>query len=111
MKIDGFVKMLLLVIAIFLGIIALRPYAAPPVAEAQYGGAYPVYIEPGDVAMSSADGRHNEVGKLVIDLRNGNIWGFPGLGRVPRPIGMSTSTPLTSHPFLVGKWALTDMDK
>ena len=84
MKIDGFVKMLLLVIAIFLGIIALRPYAAPPVAEALSGGAYPVYIEPGNVAMSSADGRHNEVGKHVIDLRNGNL-GISGAGASAPP--------------------------
>jgi hypothetical protein len=34
MKIDGFVKVLLMVIAIFLRVTALRPYMAPPVVEA-----------------------------------------------------------------------------
>jgi hypothetical protein len=42
MKIDRSVKSLLMVIAFSLGVIALRPYVAPPVVEAQSGEGYPV---------------------------------------------------------------------
>ena len=110
MKIDWFVKFLLLVIVILLGVIALRLYVAPPVVKAESLGTYfPLHIEPGNVNLTSPDGKYSGVGKLVIDLRNGNIWGFPALGTVPR--SLSDFTPITSHPYLVGKWALTDMDK
>jgi hypothetical protein len=47
MKIDRFVQFLLLVIAVSLAAIALRPYVAPPVVEAQSGEGHPFYIEPG----------------------------------------------------------------
>jgi hypothetical protein len=47
MKIDRFVKFFLPVIALSLGMIALRPYATPPVAKAQSGEGHPFYIEPG----------------------------------------------------------------
>jgi hypothetical protein len=111
MKLDGFVRFLLLVIAIFLGVIALHPYLTPPAVQAQSGGAYPLYIEPGGVRMSAPDGVHGAIGKLVIDLRNGNVWGFPALGQLPHAMGEPNSTPPISHPFLLGKYALADMDK
>jgi len=108
MKTDWFVKFLLLVIAIFLGIIAVRPYLAPPVVEAQSGGGYPVYFAPGYVSLLDSNG-HNVWGREAIDLRNGNIWGFPGFTQEAfRPLD---NTLPTSHPILLGKYALADMDK
>ena len=56
MKIDWFVKILLLPIAVSLAAIALRPYVAPPAASAQSGQPYPLYIEP-DSAMLRAPER------------------------------------------------------
>ena len=111
MRLDGFVRFLLLVIAIFLGVIALHPYLTPPAVQAQSGGAYSLYIEPGDVRMSAPDGVHGAIGKLVIDLRNGNVWGFPTLTQDPYPAAGPNSAPPTSHPFMLGKFALADMDK
>ncbi|MFZ0960934.1 MAG: hypothetical protein WAO35_08510 [Terriglobia bacterium] len=109
MKIDGFVKFLLLVIAIFLGIIALRPYVAPPRVEAQSTGAYyPMYIEHGFVWLPSPKGG-SVAGRLVLDLRTGNIWGFPGFTQDTFEI-LDKKLP-TSHPVLLGKWELADMDK
>lgn len=108
MRIDWFVKVLLMVIAIFLGIIALRPYVAPPVVEAQADEGYPVYIERGAVWLPSPKGG-SVAGRVVIDLRNGNIWGFPGFTQ--DTFDVFDKTLPTSHPILLGKWALTDMDK
>jgi hypothetical protein len=108
MKIDGFVKFLLLVIAIFLGIIALRPYLAPPVVEAQSSGAYPVYFAPSAVMLSTPNGG-SSWGRVAIDLRNGNVRGFPGFTQ--DTFGAFDKTLPTSHPMLLGKLALADMDK
>ena len=112
MKIDWFVKCLLLIIAILLGIIAQRPYVAPPVVKAESVGTYyPLYIEPGPVSLPGRDALGNVLGRVVVDLRNGNVWGFPELSSGPSPANAFNPTVATSHPFLLGRWALTDMDK
>ncbi len=111
MKIDRFVKFLLLVIAVSLGSIALRPYAAPPAVEAQSGEVHPFYIEPGVSMLRAPDGSRQMLGRVVIDMRNGNAWGFPTLTQDPYPAAGPNSTPPTSHPFLLGKFAFSDMDK
>jgi hypothetical protein len=111
MKSDRFVKFLLLVIAVSLGMIALRPYAAPPVVEAQSGEGHPFYIEPGVAMLRAPDGSRQVLGRVVIDMRNGNVWGFPTLTQDPYPAAGPNSAPPTSHPFMLGKFALADMDK
>jgi len=111
MKIDRLVKILLFVIAVSLAAIALRPYLAPPPAMAQSGDAYPLYIEPGTNILRAPDGSRSAMGKVVIDLRDGNIWGFPTLSPDPYPSPGTNSTPPTSHPFLLGKFAFADMNK
>jgi hypothetical protein len=111
MKIDRFVKFLLLVIAVSLGVIAVRPYVAPPVVEAQSGDGYPFYVEPGTAMLRAPDGTRQVLGKVVVDMRSGNIWGFPTMTQDPYPAAGAQTTPQTSHPFLLGKFALTDMDK
>ena len=108
MKIDWFVKSLLLLIALFLGIIALRPYVAPPVVQAQAAEGYPIHFEPGAVWLPDGHG-NNVPGRVVEDLRNGNIWGFPGFTQDTFDT-FDKSLP-TSHPVLLGKYALTDLDK
>jgi hypothetical protein len=110
MKTDRFVKFVMLVIAVSLAVIALRPYVAPPVAEAQSGEARPFYIEPGVAMLRAPDGSRQMLGKVFIDLRNGNIWGFPTLTQDPYPPPGTNRTPPTSRPFLLGKFALADTD-
>ncbi|MGA3323686.1 MAG: hypothetical protein ABSF45_04385 [Terriglobia bacterium] len=61
--------------------------------------------------MLYAQNDRNVTGRIVIDLRNGNVWGFPEfLETSPQDFVMNPHVP-TSHPVLLGKWALTDMDK
>lgn len=110
MTFDHFTKALLLVIAISLVAIALRPYIAPPAVMAE-SGAGPYYIEPGTAVLRAPDGSRQVMGKVVVDLRNGNIWGFPTFTQDPYPAAGANTTPQTSHPFLLGKFALSDMDK
>ncbi|MGB6385070.1 MAG: hypothetical protein WBD25_12795 [Terriglobales bacterium] len=111
MKFDRVVKSLLLVIAVSLSAIAVRPYVAPTAVMAQSGDAHDVYVEPGTAMLRAPDGSRQVLGKVVIDLHNGNVWGFPTLTPDPYPSTGSQTTPQTSHPFLLGKFALADMDK
>lgn len=111
MKADYSVKGLLLVIAVALSAIALRPYIAPPVVAAQSVEAGPFYIEPGVTGLRAPDGSQQVLGKVVVDLRNGNIWGFPTLTRDPYPAAGAKTTPPVSHPFFLGKFAFEDMTK
>lgn len=110
MRTNRFIECLLSVIAVLLGIIAVRPYAAPAVVSAQSGEPSSFFVEPGVTMLHAPDGSRQVLGKVVIDMRNGNVWGFPTLSREPYPVaGPSASAP-TSHPFLLGKFALTDME-
>ena len=68
MKTDRFVKFLLLVIAVSLGMIALRPYAAPPLVEAQSGEGHPFYIEPGVAMLRAPDGSRQVLGLSLIHI-------------------------------------------
>ena len=50
-------------------------------------------------------------GKVVVDMRNGKIWGFPTLAPQSYPTaGLQNKLP-TSKPFELGKFAFEDLDK
>jgi hypothetical protein len=110
MQCDRFVKSLLLLIVLLLGAIAVRPYLAPPAVSAQSGESGWFFVEPGVTMLHAPDGSRQVLGKVVIDMRNGNVWGFPTLSREPYPTAGPISSAPTSHPFLLGKFALSDME-
>ena len=96
--------LLLFAIAILLGITALRPLWTPEVTHAQGPAAMPFYIEPGTTMLRSPDGTSQVQGKVVVDLRNGNIWGFPTLSSAPYPVDATSSQPPVSHPMYLGRF-------
>jgi hypothetical protein len=102
---------LLLVIAVALIAIAVRPYIDPAPAQAQTTSAHPFYIEPGVQMLVAPDGSRQVYGKVVVDLRNGKIWGFPTGSLNPYPSYPMNSTPAVSRPFALGKFAFEDTDK
>ena len=104
MKTDWLVKSLLLVV-IFLGIIALRPYLAPSVVRAQSADVYPITL--GLNQRFTYNGALVQ-GNVVFDLRNGNLWGFPDF--VHRSEFLDKPLPV-SHPVLLGRLALEDLNK
>ena len=110
MKIDRLTKVLLAVIAAALVSIALRPYVAPLPVQAQSSEGYRLYFEPGVNLLRAPDGSRQIYGKVAFDLRTGEIWGFPTGAQDPYPFSTSSS-PVTSHPFRLGKFALADIDK
>lgn len=111
MKIDWLVKTLLFAAAVFLGTIALRPLLLPSPVRAQAHEIYPFYVEPGTVMLRAPDGSRQVYGRMVIDLRNGKIWGFPTMTQDPYPVDQMKSDAPTSRPFLLGKFAFGDTDK
>lgn len=69
MKVDLFTKILLSAIAVFLGVIALRPAI----------GNEPVLAGAGDFDYVRYMGRFgigNASGNLLLDARTGDIWGY-----------------------------------
>jgi hypothetical protein len=105
MKLDWFVKSLLVVIALLLGIVAFHPVVQPPPVMAQDGSPYPFHIEQGMVSLRKSDGT-TTWGKIAVDMRNGDVWGFPMRAQnTPYPVYGPSDTPKVSHPLYLGKMA------
>ena len=104
---------LLTVIAIALVSIALRPYIAPTPAHAQSSAAYPypLYFEPGTQMLRAPDGSKQVYGRVVVDMRDGKVWGFPTNTPDTYPANPVDTKPQVSRPFYLGKFAFEDIDK
>ena len=107
---DRYTKIALSLIVLFLGAIALRPFLNPPPALAGVS-ASDLYIEPGVYSLRAPDGTREQLGKVVVDLRTGKIWGFPTLTRAPYPVDPASSRAPTSKPFLLGQFDFAALDK
>jgi hypothetical protein len=111
MRTDRVTKLLLFLIAVALMVIAIRPVLRPRPAEAQVMSAYPFYIEPGVQMLHDPKYNGQVYGKVVIDLRNGKIWGFPTGTLDAYPTDAVDNKLQTSHPFLLGYYAFDETDK
>jgi hypothetical protein len=111
MKKPSLTHVLLTIIAIALTAIAIHPYLQPAPVQAQTPLIDPLYIEPGVQMLRKPDGSLQVYGKVVLDLRNGKIWGFPTGTLDPYPYNPMYDKPVTTHPFLLGGFALEDVDK
>ena len=110
MRTDRTTKALLALIALFLGMIAVRPYAAPEPAHAQ-NELYNVFIEPGTHVIRAPDGTSQQIGKIVVDLTTGNVWGFPTLQETPYPRDTLATRPPVSKPVLLARYAFEQMKR
>jgi hypothetical protein len=110
MHLDRFTKAVLLVIAVLLGVIVFRPVVQPaPVrAQAHSEDGYPFYVEPGYTMIRKPDGTSQMYGKVIVDMRNGDIWGFPTLTTSPYPIDSAQTKPPKSYPMYLGKFMFED---
>ena len=82
----------------------------PPAVHAQ-SLAHPIYIEPGVAMLRAPDGSRQVLGKVVIDLQNGNVWGFPTTVQQPFPVDPTQQTPPTSTPFRLGRFDLSAIEQ
>jgi hypothetical protein len=108
MRTDTYLRVVLTVIAAALCAIAIRPLAHPVPAAAQTVNQ-DLYIEPGVYLLRSPDAMKQQLGKVMIDLHTGNIWGFPTASDTPYPVKLSGSAPPVSQPFLLGRFDLDAM--
>jgi hypothetical protein len=104
-------NLLLLLIAVCLVAIAIRPYLNPELARAQGGETYPMYIEPGTQMLRAPDGSKQVLGRVMIDMRTGKVWGFPTTTTDTYPVNAMDSKPAVSHPFALGRFAFEDTEK
>jgi hypothetical protein len=110
MRIDWLARIALVVIAVALAVIAFRPLVEPAAVRAD-SDAFPFYIEPGFQMLRYPDGSGQVYGKVMIDLRNGKVWGFPNGTQAVYPIDTTTATPPTSLPIYLGRYAFGDTNK
>jgi hypothetical protein len=108
MKPQTTTNLLLFAIALLLFALVLRPIYAPPPVHAQSPNSN-LWIEPGTFLLRAPDNRRQVLGKVAIDLRNGNVWGLPTNSAVPFPSDPVSTRALTTHPFLLGRFALEDI--
>ena len=100
---------------IVIGVIAVlllgsltRPLWTPRTVHADSGAPYDLWFEPGVYMLRAPDASRQVFGKVAIDLRTGTIWGFPTTTQDPYPSNPTDSKPVTSHPFLLGRYAVED---
>jgi hypothetical protein len=110
MQSDHLTKGLLLLIAGLLSANLIRSLVNAPPVRAQPPAEYNVYIEPGVRMLRAPDGSRQVLGKVFIDLANGNVWGYPTTVDQPYPVDVMNSKPPTSKPFLLGRFDLTGMN-
>ncbi len=108
---DLFTKVVLTAGTCMLGVIALRPIFMSAPVEAQTPSNKDIYIEPGVVSIRNPDGGGTiGDGRLMIDRKTGDVWGFPTQsGGAPYPIDPTSKTPPTSKPVYLGKFDLSAM--
>ncbi|MBM3774540.1 MAG: hypothetical protein FJW37_05185 [Acidobacteria bacterium] len=110
MKLGSFGNAALYLIAGSLGMIAVQGWTARPV-RAQLQEPYSVYIEPGTTALLTPGGQQQQIGKVIVDLRNGNVWGFPTLNPRPYPVDTTRKEPPVSRPVYLGRYELEAMNR
>jgi hypothetical protein len=98
-----YLKAVLTVIAVLLGVLALRPMVQPAAVRAEANFSR-FYIEPGTTLLRKPDGMTQVEGKVVIDMNTGNIWGFPTMSGTPYPVDTSANKPPVSKPMYLGKF-------
>ena len=111
MMLDRFTKLLLIVIGVLLAMIAFRPIVHPAPVQAQATEAYPFFLEPGYTTLRKPDGTAQVYGKVAVDMRNGDIWGFPTTVQGPYPVDNAKSVPPKSHPMYLGKFMFSEAVK
>ena len=108
MKLDWFVKLLLAMSVLILAALVFRPFVQPAPVQAQAADSRSFYVEPGYTMLRKPDGSGQMYGKMMIDMRTGDIWGFPTLVEGPYPVDVSKAEPPKSHPMYLGKFVLSE---
>jgi hypothetical protein len=93
-----------------LALLVVREYQTPAAVHAQ-SYQQDIYVEPGFLTLRSPDGLTQVQGKMVINMNNGEVWGFPTLTNSPYPVDLSTSKPPVSHAMYLGQFDFSSMKR
>lgn len=108
MRVDLYSKIILTAIAFLLGLSAIRPFGDIRPVQAQFDYGH-LYIEPGTTILRNVDGSGAVQGKVVVDRRNGDIWGFPTRTTAPYPVVPVSHEPPVSKPMYLGRYDFSAM--
>ena len=111
MKLDWFVKTMLAAIVWLLLVLVFHPVVQPPPVQAQLADPSRFYVEPGYTMLRKPDGTAQMYGKMMIDMRTGDIWGFPTLTESPYPVDSTKTEPPKSHPMYLGKFVISEANR
>ena len=111
MKPPAVTNLLLATIALLLLALLIRPLWTPSPVAAQSSQPDRLYFEPGVFMLRAADASRQVLGKVAVDLRTGDVWGFPTTTQDPYPTNPVNSKPQVSHPFLLGRFAIEETGK
>jgi len=100
-RVDLYTKFVLTTIAVLLATLCLQPVLNPVSVQAQ-SDTPSLYIEPGITYIANPETRSEVPGKLVIDLKTGDAWGFP-------TIFATSGKPPVSRPIYLGHYDFAGM--
>ena len=106
-----FKRVLILTLLVLIADLTKLVWNPLPVAVQAQSSTRSIYIEPGVTMLRAPDGSRQVLGKVVVDLRNGNVWGFPTTTQQPYPIDVTQQTPPKSTPFRLARFDLSAMDQ
>jgi hypothetical protein len=110
MRVDIYTKIVLTAIAVMLGMLVLRPAVAPVPVQAQADYDY-LFVEPGTTIVRNPNGQASYQGKVFIDRRNGDVYGFPTDTNAPYPFTTTTSQPPATKPIYLGRFEFSAMEE
>jgi hypothetical protein len=108
MKHDTYLRAVLTVIAAALVVVAARPFLTPQPAAAIESDYTFLHFDPEVTKISKPDGSADVIGRVAIDLRNGDIYGFPteNLGYPRNP---AAGKPGYSRPIYLGRFEFDEI--
>jgi hypothetical protein len=106
--IDSYTKVILTVIALSLAVLALRPLLRPAPVQAQVDSPR-FYVEPGNTLIRKPGGELQLQGRMFIDLKNGDVWGFPTNTDLPYPVDFINNSPPVVSAVYLGRFDFSSM--
>ncbi|MEZ2345878.1 hypothetical protein [Terriglobus sp. RCC_193] len=101
-------NVLLGLIAASLMVLAARPYIAPATVHADANSWDPLYVEPSVYMLRVPKGGGQVLGKVVVNLRTGNVYGYPTTTSDPYPSTPLENKPQVSHAIPLGRFAMEE---
>jgi hypothetical protein len=93
-----------------LALLVIHQYQTPVPVHAQ-NELSNIFIEPGYLTLRSPDGLTQVQGKMVVNLNNGEVWGFPTLNNSPYPVDLGNTKPPVSHAMYLGQFDFSTMKR